>query len=256
MELSASIELLFTEAGDDFADRVRAAADAGITTVEIWQHSNKNIKSLQRALNDCDSRVWTLLIESRAPLAIRDVHKGFLEQVELACQAATDLGCKRIVTGSGTGLPFMRRPEQTDIVVDALKAGADVAAKHGVVIVLENLNTRVDHAGTLFDRTSDCIAALRAVDSPHAALLFDLYHALQMRENPADEIRGSIDLVSHIQVADLPDRSEPGTGTIDWAEQLRDVKDLGYDGPIGLEYWPTAESVHSLKHIRDIVKAL
>ena len=256
MELSASIELLFTEAGDDFADRVRAAADAGITTVEIWQHSNKDLKSLKKALDDCDSKLWTLLIESRAPLAIRDVHKGFLEQVELACRVATELGCRRIVTGSGTGLPFMRRPEQTAIVVDALKAGAEIAAKHDVVIVLENLNTRVDHAGTLFDRTSDCVEALRAVDSPHAALLFDLYHSLQMRENPADEVRDHMDLVSHIQVADLPDRTEPGTGTVDWAAQLRAIKTLGYDGPVGLEYHPTTESIRSLDVIRDIVKAL
>lgn len=256
MELSASIELLFTEAGDDFADRVRAAADTGITTVEIWQHSNKDLTSLRKALDDCGSSIRTLLVESRAPLADREVRKPFVEQVELACRAARELGCTRIVTGSGTGFPFMRRPEQSAIVVDALKAGAEKAAEFDVVLVLENLNTRVDHPGTLFDRTSDCVAAIREVGLPSIALLYDVYHSLQMRETPRDEIGDHMDIVSHIQIADLPDRTEPGMGIIDWAAQLAEIKALGYDGPIGLEYWPTTDTTASLEHIQQIVNSL
>jgi len=256
MNLSASIELLFTEAGDDFADRVRAAADAGITTVEIWQHSNKDLPSLRKALDDCHSSVWTLLVESRAPLADREVHKSFVEQVELACRAANELGCTRVVTGSGTGFPFMRRPQQTEIVVDGLKAGAEKAAEFDVVLVLENLNTRVDHPGTLFDHTSDCIAAIRAVGLPSIALLYDVYHSLQMRETPRNEIAAHMDIVSHIQIADLPNRTEPGSGTIDWMTELAEIKALGYDGPVGLEYWPTTETGPSLQHIQKIINKL
>lgn len=252
MELSANIELLFTEAGDDFGARIRAAAEAGISVVEIWQHSNKNLDKLARTLDECGSRLWTLLIESRAPLALRDSHKGFLEQTELACQAANALGCRRVVTGSGVGMPFMRRPEQTAIVVDALKQGAEIAARHDVVLVLENLNTRVDHPGTLFDHTADCIEALRAVASKHAALLFDLYHALQMGEDAGQELQGHMDLVSHVQIADLPNRTEPGSGQVDWAEQLGVLRRLGYDGPIGLECWPTTETSTAIEHIRGI----
>jgi len=256
VELSASIELLFKEAGEDFADRVRAAADAGITVVEIWQYSNKDLRSLRRALDTCRSRLWTLLVESRAPLADRETHKAFVEQVHLAARAAVELGCERIVTGSGIGFPYMKRAPQHEIVVDALKAGAEAAAGHGVVLVLENLNTRVDHPGTLFDRTSECLAAINEVHSPGIGLLYDVYHSLQMRESPRDELRDHMALVSHIQIADLPDRTEPGAGRIDWSAQLRDLKSLGYDGPVGLEYWPTTDSVRSLEHIRRIIREL
>ena len=253
MELSANIELLFTEAGEDAGDRVRAAADAGITVVEIWQHSNKDHEALAMALEESGSRLWTLLIEHRAPLVLRDTHEAFLEATRKACQAANALGCRRIVTGSGVGMPFMRRPEQSAIVVEALKAAAEIAARHDVVLVLENLNTRVDHPGTLFDHTADCIEALRAVASKHAALLFDLYHALQMGEDAEQELQGHMDLVSHVQIADLPNRTEPGSGQVDWAEQLGALRRLGYDGPIGLECWPTTESSAAIEHIRGIV---
>jgi hydroxypyruvate isomerase len=131
---------------------------------------------------------------------------------------------------------------QHGIVVDALKAGADIAAERGVTILLENLNTRVEHPGTLFDTTAECLAAVRAVGSPGLALLYDAYHSLQMGETPEHELAGAIDAVSHVQIADLPDRSEPGTGTVDWATRLRALRDLGYTGPFGLEYVPTMES--------------
>jgi hydroxypyruvate isomerase len=150
----------------------------------------------------------------------------------------------------------MKRAQQHAIVVDALKAGAEIAAEHDVILVLENLNTRVDHPGTLFDHTSDCVAAIRDVGLPSLALLYDVYHSLQMRETPRNEIGDNIDLVSHIQIADLPGRTEPGSGTIDWAKVLREIRQLGYDGPVGLEYWPTTESKASLEHIRGIVSAL
>ncbi|MCS6947357.1 MAG: TIM barrel protein, partial [Steroidobacteraceae bacterium] len=166
MELSANIELLFREAGDDIADRVLAAADAGIAVVEIWQHSNKDLPRLQRALQRSGVRLQTLLIEGHTPLADRDAHGAFLEQVRRACQAAQTLGCPHVVTGSGVGLPFLRRPQQAAIVADALAAAAQIAGEYGIVILLENLNTRVDHPGTLFDRTADCVAAIRSVGSP------------------------------------------------------------------------------------------
>ena len=51
------------------------------------------------------------------------------------------LGCTWIVTGSGTGLPYLKRAVQHGVVVEALKAGADVAAEYGVTIVLEYVLT-------------------------------------------------------------------------------------------------------------------
>ncbi|GAA5063827.1 hydroxypyruvate isomerase [Thermocatellispora tengchongensis] len=256
MKLSASVELLFREAGPDHGERIRAAADAGIDTVEIWQHSDKDLASIEKALNDTGSRLWTLLIEGRATLADAKTHESFLDNVRAAAVVARRLGCDRIVTGSGVGLPYMRRAVQHRTVVDALKAGADIAAEHGVVIVLENLNTKVDHPGTLFDTTAECLQAIREVGSPGLALLYDMYHSLQMGETPEREVAEAIDLVSHVQIADLPERTEPGTGEIDWEARLRSLRDLGYTGPVGLEYVPTTASLASLAHIQQIAAAL
>ncbi|MQY39953.1 Hydroxypyruvate isomerase [Streptomyces sp. RB17] len=254
--LSVNVELLFREAGDDLGERIRAAADHGIGTVEIWSHSDKDLDGIRKALDATGSSLRTLLVEGRLTLADARTREEFLGHVRAAAEAAVRLGCTRIVTGSGVGLPYMKRAVQHSVVVDALKAGAEIAAAHGVTILLENLNTRVDHPGTLFDTTAECLAAVRAVGSPGLALLYDVYHSLQMGEAPERELAGSVEYVSHVQIADLPDRTEPGTGTVDWAAQLRTLRSLGYDGPIGLEYQPTTDSRTSLRAIEAIAAAL
>ncbi|MET8468773.1 TIM barrel protein [Streptomyces sp. NPDC006422] len=258
LPLSVNVELLFREAGDDLGDRIRAAADHGIRTVEIWSHSDKDLDTIEKALDATGSSLHTSLVEGRLTLADASTHPAFLDHVRAAAETAARLNCTRIVTGSGVGLPYMKRAVQHGIVVEALKAGAEIAAEHGVSILLENLNTRVDHPGTLFDTTAECLAAVREVDSPGLALLYDAYHSLQMGETPEDVLSapGTMDLVSHVQIADLPDRSEPGTGSVDWAGLLSGLRGLGYAGPIGLEYLPTTGTVEGLGHIEGVVRAL
>jgi hydroxypyruvate isomerase len=58
--------------------------------------------------------------------------------------------------------------------------------------------------------------------------------------------------VQYVQIADAPGRGEPGTGDIDWPDALRTLRDSGYDGPIGLEYYPTTESAASTASIREL----
>jgi hydroxypyruvate isomerase len=44
--------------------------------------------------------------------------------------------------------------------------------------------------------------------------------------------------IGHVQIADVPGRHEPGTGTADLDGWVRRLRQLGYQGPIGLEYAP------------------
>jgi hydroxypyruvate isomerase len=250
-ELSANVELLFTEAGADFGERIRAAADNGFKFVEMWSFSDKNLESVELALSDTGVRLWSMLIEPRAQLGDTSRHPEFLAGIRTTVPVANRLGCERIVTDSGVGSPSRKRVEQHATVVEALKPAAEIAVAGGVTVLLENVNTRVDHPGTLLDTAAECLEVIREVDSPGVRVLYDLYHSLVMQEDPAQVLRESAALVSHVQIADVPGRGEPGTGAVDWPSVLQTVRGVGYEGPLGLECFPRTLTVDAVKYIRD-----
>ena len=75
----------------------------------------------------------------------------------------------------------------------ALRRAAPVAADRGVTLLLENLNTRVDHPGHFLDRTPEALDIIDEVGDASVRVLFDLYHAVVMDESPAEVLAaGSI----------------------------------------------------------------
>jgi len=251
-ELSVNVETLFTEVGP-IADRVKAAAEMGFTAVEIWTTSDKDLAALESALTDTGVRLWTLVAEPRLRLSDASLREEFWSGLRRSCEVAQQLGCERVVTTSGVGVPFYPRADQHRTVVEALVGAGEIAERFGVTVLLENLNTRIDHPGILFDTTAECLQAIREVNSPAVRLVYDMYHSLAMGEVPAQVLNGNADLVAHVHVADLPGRGEPGSGHTDWPGQLATLRALGYTRRIGLEYFPTGPTKPTLDFIRRLV---
>lgn len=252
--LTANLEWMFTEAGDDPAARVDAAAAHGFDAVEIWEWRNKDVLALQAALDENDVSLLSLIVDPKLDLTDRANHRQYLKGVEESVPVAQQLGSPYLVVVAGDEQPGVPRADQHAAVGEALTAAADVVAGSGVTLLLENLNSKVDHVGTYLDRTAEALQLIREVDRPELRMLFDAYHALVMGEDIETELAGSIDLVGHVQIADVPGRHEPGTGTIDWRAQFEALDRLGYTGAVGLEYsptTPTAESLRTIEAIRD-----
>jgi len=53
--------------------------------------------------------------------------------------------------------------------------------------------------------------------------------------------------IGHVQIADVPGRHEPGTGSEPIADFLQALDRLGYDGFVGLEYRPLVDTASSLR---------
>jgi hydroxypyruvate isomerase len=251
-ELAANIETLFTEA-DDFADRVRAAAAAGFTAVEMWQSSTKDIPSIKRALDENDVRLVAQLAEPRIQFMIppRD-DSVFLNGLEQSVEDAAALGNSRLIVQSGTGFGGRTRQSQLEELIEIYRKGIDHIEGSGIELVLEPLNTRVDHPGTLIDRTLDGISVVRGVDSPQFGLLYDLYHSEVEGEDVDEAICAAAGLIRYVQIADAPGRGEPGTGNIDFENRLNQLSQAEYSGPIGLEFRPTRSTEHWLNAVRGL----
>jgi len=134
--------------------------------------------------------------------------------------------------------------------VAVLRQAADLAEAAGVTLLLEPLNTRL-FATMYLVSTRLGLDNVEAVASPNLRLLYDVWHSAVMGEDMAEVLAGRIHLVAHVQVADMPDRNEPGTGCVDWAQAMKTLANLGYQGGIGLEYFPTLPMAQSLQLTRE-----
>ena len=126
--------------------------------------------------------------------------------------------------------------------VATLSRVAELAERHDVSYVIENLNLEVDHPGTPFARAADTLALVRAVGSPHLRMNLDLYHAQIGEGNLVELVRRCVPYLGEVQVADVPGRCEPGTGEVRWSFVARALADAGYEGVVGMEAWASDPS--------------
>jgi hydroxypyruvate isomerase len=246
LELSACIEWLFAEE-PSFARRVSLAADADIHWVEFWEWRNKPLRELAEALEANGSRVSSFVSQPEGRLVDPATHEAFLAGVAESADAAQSLVCDGLIVLAGDALPGVDRRVQHEAIVDALRAAAPIAEARGVTLLLEPLNTRVDHPGSFLDSTVEGLDVVEEVAAPNIKLLYDLYHAAVTGEDEGRTVEGRAELIGHVHLADAPGRHEPGTGAIPWERRLNWLERTGYRGRVGLEYMPSnGETLHSL----------
>ena len=247
-----NIELLYTQ-HTDYADRIRAAAADGFTSVEMWMTSTQDLVALSAAAKEVGVRISSVLAEPRFTFTMPGVDLNvFFDGLRESIARAKVLGAPRVVLGSGMGFPGKKRPAQLDELIKVFKDAAVIAEAEGIELVLEPVNTRVDHPGALLDRTEEAIYIAKGVGSPNFKILYDIYHSSVEGEDVVAMLRNHSNLIGYIQLADTPGRGEPGSGKIDWKPVLAAVAASGYQEVIGLEYYPTKDTTESLTYIRSV----
>ena len=250
---SACIEWLFAEDDAPVPERVRRAARAGLDGVEFWGWRAKDLDALGEAARAGGLEIVMMLVEPQVPIVDAVRLDEFERAVEESARAAEALGCRTLVVASGETLPDVPAELQDAAIVIALRRGGEIAGRHGLTLLFEPLNDRVDHPRFFVTRTDHGLRLVEEAGSPHVKLLYDVYHSAMMGEDPGAPIQGKGDLVGHVHVADTNGRHEPGTGDIDWAAALQALADAGYSGHIGLEYRPTGDTTASLTGLERVL---
>lgn len=250
MYLAACIEWLFASEHPDFADRVRAAKTAGLEAVEFHLWRDKPLEAIREALDETGVRLTSFCVDPRRSLVDPAEHEEFLEALRDTVEAAKVVGAPALIAAAGFERADVTREAQRDAMIGVLRRAVAIVEAAGITLLIEPLNTRVDHPGMFLNRTPEALDIIEAVGSPNVRLLYDLYHSAVMGEDPEEVLQGRLHLVAHIQVADAPGRNEPGTGEIDWSRNARVLRELGWWGGIGLEYRPTRPTLQGLDQAR------
>lgn len=250
MDLSACIEWQFAEDNDSLGDRVRAAKAAGLSHAEFHLWRDKDMAGLATALAETGVVLTGFCVDPRRSIVDPAQHEEMLQGVADTLAIAKTVGSPPLIIASGfirEGVPLEEHKAEA---IKALRRAAELAEAADVTLMLEPLNDRVEHPGMYLVDTTLGLDIVEAVNSPRVKLLYDVYHSQVMGEDLKTVLAGRIHLVEHVQVADMPGRNEPGTGTIDWAQAIADLRAVGYTGALGMEYRPTLPAAESLAATR------
>ena len=104
--------------------------------------------------------------------------------------------------------------------------------------------------GFFLTGSRQALDVLDAAGEGNAFLQYDMFHMQVMEGDLARTIERLLPRIGHMQLADVPDRHEPGTGEIHFPYLLARIDALGYAGWIGCEYNPRGDTLEGLKWAR------
>jgi hydroxypyruvate isomerase len=212
--------------------------------VEFWWPSGEDLGAVEAAVAEAGLEVVLFNLDAgdmpagdRGLLSDPDRASRFRDNVPVALELAGRLGTTKLNALVGLELDGVGRERQLDLSRENVAWAADLAAPAGVEILIEAVNT-IENGPYLLSTTREAADFVRTVERGNVRLQYDAYHMQRMEGNIVATLRGHIDEIAHVQVADSPGRGEPGTGEIRFPYVFAVLEELGYDGWVGLEYVP------------------
>ena len=174
-------------------------------------------------------------------------HDKIVEFFEKTAPRVAELGCKNMIVFSGNR-GGMSDEEGIKNCATGIKRLLPVLEKHKLVAVMELLNSKVNHADYMCDRTPWGVELCKAVGSENFKLLYDIYHMQIMEGDVIATIKAHHSFLAHYHTGGVPGRNE-----IDESQELyypaimKAIVETGYQGFVAQEFIPKRDPLASLK---------
>lgn len=246
MRLCVPIPCFF---GDmDFCEGLRRVKALGFDAAETYNWKGLDFDAVRRT---CEETGVELLSMCTSEFRMTDpvFRQAWLDGLEESCQAANRMGVKQLITqvGQDTGAP---REQQHAAIVETLNLARPILEKSGVTIMLEPLNTLVNHPGYYLWSAVEGFEIIHEVNHPLVKLVYDIYHQQVMEGNIIPNITKNLDCIAHLHSAGHPGRNELQYGENDYKVIFAAVDKAGYTGACGLEYRPLMDPEESLREAK------
>ncbi len=252
-KLAANITMLFTEY--PLLERFDRAAAAGFAGVELLFPYVETPDTILKALNanGLDFVLMNLPAGDWASgdrgLAAQPARRAeFAEGLRLAVEYASALRPPRINCLAGK---LGSEENALAVLSENVEMAGGALEQIGVELTLEPVNT-FDVPDFALPTTQSALDLVSVLDSQNVGLQYDIYHAIRMGEDPFQFIAEHGGKISHIQIADVPGRHQPGTGEVDFTSLFRVIDDSGYVGWVSLEYIPEGATEDGFDHLREL----
>ncbi len=257
--------MLWTLSGS-FPDKLETAGKAGIQSVELvseyGQWSDEDAQKYKKLAQSYGLGMDTLLAQAdwtkRPVTMVNPAHRdGFLNDVKSSIEWSKKLDIPQIILMSGNDQPGMTHEEQYASLLESAKRATDLAAAAEVKLIIEPLNSKVNHKGYFLNNCTEGLKLVKEVDNPHFRLLFDIYHEQVQVGNVIRTLTEAEPYVAVYHIADNPGRNDPGTGEMNYDNIYKAIQKTGYSGYITMEYLPLGDQVSSLtKSVTEMRKSI
>jgi hydroxypyruvate isomerase len=269
--LSVCIETIFPYTMP-YEEQIRTTASLGYKAYEFWYHdmvrdgkggwiereNAKDFDVLYRINEKLGLKLVNFALNSPhadhggTPIDDRgtDMMMRELERVLPICQR---VGIPQLITFVGYEQPGIPKSEVLKRVVKVLSKMDTMLDGTGVILTVEPLSWP-KYKGCLLSTVKDTAQLLREVDGRNVKMLYDLFHVQIMTGNIIESLRENVDIIGHIHTSGIPGQHEPWESEINLPYVLQKLKDMGYSGYFGLEYYPLQDPVESLKRTKDYLE--
>jgi len=232
---------------EEFADRCK---DMGLSSIELL-----NPDEWDTVL----SRGLQVGISNGSPLGItkgwndRSLHKKLQDDIRAIIPQAAEKGVPQIIVFSGN-----RGNISDKAGLEACAAGlapvVRLAEREGVQIVMELLNSRLNHPDYMCDHTEWGVKLVEKIGSPAFKLLYDIYHMQIMEGDIIKTIQLNSQYIGHYHTGGVPGRNEiDETQELYYPAIIKAIVDTGFNGFIAQEFIPTRDdALASLRQGIDI----
>jgi hydroxypyruvate isomerase len=178
----------------------------------------------------------------------KQFHDTLIKNYSAMIPLVAEAGYKNLICFSGN-----RRGKDDETgwnnCVEGLKKLIPLAEKHNVVLVMELLNSKINHQDYQCDKTAWGVELCKRLGSENFKLLYDIYHMQIDEGDVIRNIRDNHQYIAHYHTAGVPGRNEiDDTQELFYPAIMKAIVETGFKGFVAQEFIPkNADKIASLK---------
>ena len=179
----------------------------------------------------------------------REHHDALEEYYKYLIDKTSEAGFKNLICFPGNREAKLSDEEGLRNSAKGLKKIMKYAERKKVTLVMELLNSKIDHKDYMCDHTNWGVELCKEIDSDNFKLLYDIYHMQIMEGDVIRTIRDNNKYIAHYHTAGVPGRHEiDETQELYYPAIMNAIAETGFKGFVAQEFIPVrADKLGSLK---------
>lgn len=262
MEYTGYLDFWFTDR--PIVERVAPFVELGIKRFDVWCWRSRPVAGIAAECRRLGAVINSTFDEAMGSLADPGDNEQTVRTWAESLEMAGQYGIEHLFIFSNqvdivNGKEWTRRlssnftgAEQYANLLGQTEKIMKLVEQTSIEVWVEGLNQFHIKGGVLVDNHELAADWVRRIDHPQFRLAFDCYHQQRGSGNLIWGLAEYAGLYPTVHIGDCPTRQEPGTGEINFPNIRAKLRELDFDGFVGLEFYPSTTPAEALARTREL----